>query len=184
MSLANDTQRETALLGGGCFWCLEAVFSRVDGVVHVTPGYAGGSVAAPTYTQVCTNTTGHAEVVQIAFDPARLSYRALLGVFFATHDPTTLDRQGEDVGAQYRSVIFAVDAVQQATAQEVIAELTAARAFSSPIVTRIEAATRFWPAEVEHHDYYAHHPEQPYCRVVVAGKVEKLRAYLGISAFH
>jgi peptide-methionine (S)-S-oxide reductase len=165
----------TATLGGGCFWCTDAVFSALEGVHRVVPGYSGGSVADPTYAQVVTGTTGHAEVVQINFDPSVISYQELLDVFFATHDPTTLNRQGADVGTQYRSVIFYHTAAQRATAEAVIARLTAAKVCNSPIVTSIEPFTTFYPAEAYHRDYYRRHPERGYCQHVITPKVVKLR---------
>lgn len=166
---------ETALLGGGCFWCLEAVYREVEGVTAVTSGYAGGYVEAPTYRQVCEGTTGHAEVVRIEFDPARVSYRELLEIFFVIHDPTTLNRQGNDIGTQYRSVIFVEGDEQLHTALAMIEELGEARVYPHGIVTRVERAVPFWPAEVEHHEYYAKHSDQPYCQYVVAPKVSKFR---------
>jgi len=167
---------EKATLGGGCFWCTEAVYDLLHGVLDVRPGYAGGHVAHPTYQQVCEKTTGHAEVVEVSFDPAIISYREILEVFFASHDPTQLDRQGNDVGPQYRSVIFAHGAEQLRTAREVIAQLTADAVFDAPIVTHVEEAPVFWPAEGEHLDYFARNPWQPYCAFVVSPKVAKIRA--------
>ncbi len=163
-------------LGGGCFWCLDAVYRRLRGVTRVESGYAGGHVERPTYEQVCARGTGHAEVVQLTFDPAVVGYRALLEVFFAIHDPTTPDRQGADVGPQYRSVIFWHDATQRAEAEALIAELTRDRVFDAPIVTQLAPAPRFWPAEGYHQDYYARNARQGYCRVVIAPKVAALRA--------
>ena len=164
----------TAILGGGCFWCTEAVFDQVEGVLRVEPGYCGGRTDHPTYQQVCSGDTGHAEVVRVTFDPSVVSYRELLEIFFATHDPTTPDRQGNDVGTQYRSVIFPADESQLHDAAAVMAEL--ADAFPAPIVTKIEMPAPFWPAEAVHVDFFANHPEQPYCQVVVAPKVAKFRA--------
>lgn len=166
---------ETAILGGGCFWCLEAVYCEVEGVISVVSGYAGGHVDQPTYRQVCEGTTGHAEVVKVEFDPARVSYRELLEIFFVIHDPTTPNRQGNDIGTQYRSVIFVDSDEQLHTALSMIEELGEARAYSHGIVTRVERAVPFWPAEVEHHEYYANHSDQPYCQYVVAPKVSKFR---------
>lgn len=166
---------ETAILGGGCFWCLEAVYREVEGVNSVMSGYAGGHVDQPTYRQVCEGTTGHAEVVRLEFDPARVSYRELLEIFFVIHDPTTLNRQGNDIGSQYRSVIFVDSDEQLHTALSMIEELGEARAYPHGIVTRVERAVPFWPAEVEHHEYYANHSDQPYCQYVVAPKVSKFR---------
>jgi peptide-methionine (S)-S-oxide reductase len=166
---------ETATLGGGCFWCTEAVYDILEGVLDVRPGYAGGHVERPTYEQVCSKTTGHAEVVEVRFDPTVISYREILEVFFASHDPTQLDRQGNDVGPQYRSVIFTHGAEQLRTAREVIAQLTADAVFDDPIVTRVDEAPVFWPAEGEHLDYFARNPWQPYCAFVVSPKVAKIR---------
>ena len=166
---------ETVTLAGGCFWCIEAALQRVRGVVSATPGYAGGDVTDPTYEAVCTGRTGHAEAVQVVFDPDQLSYGDLLRLFFAVHDPTTIDRQGADVGSQYRSSIFFHSPGQRTTAEEVIQELEAEGAFSAPIVTEVVPLETFWPAEAYHRDYYARHPEQAYCRVVIAPKLEKLR---------
>jgi peptide-methionine (S)-S-oxide reductase len=166
---------EVATLGGGCFWCLEAVFEQLRGVESVESGYAGGSVANPTYKAVCRGDTGHAEVVQVTFDPGVLSYRELLGVFFAIHDPTTLNRQGNDIGTQYRSVIFYHSPEQQATAQATIAELTAERVWPNPIVTEVVPLTTFWKAEAYHQHYYQNNPDQPYCQLVVGPKVAKAR---------
>ena len=169
------TDREIAVLGGGCFWCLDAVFRELAGVVGVESGYAGGASASPGYEEVCSGRTGHAEVVRVTFDPARLPYRDLLGVFFAIHDPTTKDRQGHDVGTQYRSAIFAQSAAQRATAEALVRELGEARLWRAPIVTEIADAATFWPAEGYHQDYFANHPAQPYCTAVVEPKVAKFR---------
>jgi peptide-methionine (S)-S-oxide reductase len=165
---------ETATLGGGCFWCTEAIFERLKGVERVTSGYAGGSMAHPSYEQVGTGTTGHAEVSQIVFDPAVISYRDLLRVFFDLHDPTTPDRQGADVGEQYRSVIFYHSPEQKATAERLIAELTAAKAYRDPIVTQVVPFVAFYPAEDYHQAYYDRNPRAGYCRVVIGPKLEKL----------
>ena len=169
------TERETAVLGGGCFWCLEAAYSRLRGVLSVKSGYAGGHVDDPTYSQVCDGETGHAEVVRLEYDPAVVSYRDLLEVFFTIHDPTQLNRQGADVGPQYRSIIFTEGAAQEATAREVIEALKAERIWEHPIVTLVEPLTRFWPAERSHDKYYQKHPWQPYCVAVIAPKLAKLR---------
>jgi peptide-methionine (S)-S-oxide reductase len=166
---------EKATLGGGCFWCLEAVFREMVGVTSVQSGYAGGHVPNPTYEEVCGKRTGHAEVVQITFDPVQVSFADLLKVFFATHDPTTKDRQGADIGPQYRSIILTHDPAQEAAAREVIAELAAARLWDGPIVTEIVPLTQFWPAEPEHHNYFARNPWSGYCQAVVAPKVAKFR---------
>jgi peptide-methionine (S)-S-oxide reductase len=171
----NEHRSETATLAGGCFWCLEAVFERLKGVERVVSGYAGGSVPGPTYEQVSTGSTGHAECVQVTFDPAVLPYRDLLRIFFAFHDPTTRDRQGPDEGTQYRSAIFWRDPAQQATAAQVIAELTKERVFSAPIVTEVAPLRAFYPAEGYHQGYYDRNGAQPYCRVVISPKVAKLR---------
>ncbi len=164
-----------ATLGGGCFWCLEAVFLELRGVTNVVSGYAGGEVPNPTYEAVCTGRTGHAEVVQIEFDPEQISYRDLLDVFFTIHDPTTLNRQGADVGTQYRSVIFYHDDAQREAAEQAVAELNASGIYPAPAVTQIEPLETFYPAEPYHERYFERHPEQPYCRAVIAPKVAKLR---------
>lgn len=168
--------RETATLGGGCFWCLEAAYTRLRGVLAVKSGYAGGQVAHPTYDQVCEGTTGHAEVVRVEFDPTQIAYRDLLEVFFTVHDPTQLNRQGADVGSQYRSIILYESDAQAATAREVLAELAGERVWEHPIVTLLEPLTEFWPAEKQHDKYYQKHPWQPYCVAVIAPKLAKLRA--------
>jgi peptide-methionine (S)-S-oxide reductase len=165
---------ELATLGGGCFWCLEAAFQALQGVDQVLPGYAGGSLPQPTYEQVCGGGTGHAEVVQVAFDPAVISYRDLLEVFFTIHDPTTLNRQGADVGTQYRSVVFYHSTAQKETAEEVIAELEEAGTWKAPIVTELTPFDVFYPAEDYHRDYYRQHSDKPYCRVVIEPKLRKL----------
>jgi peptide-methionine (S)-S-oxide reductase len=169
-------RRETATLAGGCFWCLEAVFLDLRGVESVASGYAGGHQAHPTYEQVCTGTTGHAEVVQIVFDPDVVSFRDLLDVFFTIHDPTTLNRQGGDVGTQYRSAIFHHSEEQKATAAATLAELSAAGVWDDPIVTELVPLTEFYPAEEYHRDYFRRNPNQSYCRVVIAPKVAKARS--------
>ncbi len=169
---------ETATLAGGCFWCLEAVFERLQGVERVTSGFSGGRPGPTSYREVCTGETGHAEVVQVTFDPAMLPYRDLLEVFFAFHDPTTLDRQGADVGTQYRSAIFWHTPEQRDTAKAVVAGLTAEGVFPDPIVTKIEQLRDFVPAEEYHQGYFRRNPQQPYCAAVIAPKVAKLRRKL------
>jgi peptide-methionine (S)-S-oxide reductase len=166
---------EHATLAGGCFWCLEAVFEQLRGVEKVESGYAGGSVAQPSYEDVCTGQTGHAEVVQITFDPSVISYRDLLEVFFAIHDPTTPNRQGADVGTQYRSAIFHHSPQQKQVAESYIAELTAAKTWDRPIVTQLAPLEHFWKAEDYHQGYYRGHPYQGYCQVVINPKVAKAR---------
>lgn len=166
---------EKATLGGGCFWCLEPIYDALKGVHQVIPGYAGGDVPAPTYEQVCTGRTGHAEVVQITFDPAIIDYRELLRVFFTIHDPTTLNRQGADVGTQYRSVIFYHSPEQHQIAEEVIAEVAREGLWRDPIVTQLVPYEEFYPAEEYHHRYFERNPSQGYCRVVIAPKVAKFR---------
>jgi peptide-methionine (S)-S-oxide reductase len=166
---------ETVTLAGGCFWCLEAVFDGMEGVESVESGYMGGRQPNPTYRDVCTGRTGHAEVVQVRFDPDVTSFREILEVFFAIHDPTTRDRQGNDVGTQYRSAIFYHSEEQRATAEAVIRELTAEGTFGNPIVTEVAPAAVFYKAEDYHQEYFANNPEQPYCSYVVAPKVAKFR---------
>jgi len=168
---------EVATLAGGCFWCLEAVFENLRGVSKVESGYMGGSTASPTYRDVCSGTTGHAEVVRVTFDPAVVSYPDVLDVFFATHDPTTLNRQGNDVATQYRSAIFYHTPEQKRAAEAKVAELTAAQLFDRPIVTEIAAAGPFYKAEDYHQGYFQSHPEQPYCQYVVSPKVAKFRKH-------
>jgi peptide-methionine (S)-S-oxide reductase len=166
---------EVATLAGGCFWCLEAAFDQLKGVERVQSGYAGGSGANPTYQQVCSGRTGHAEVVQVTFDPAMISYRDLLEVFFVIHDPTTLNRQGGDVGTQYRSAVFYHTPEQKTEAERVIAELNGAKLWDDPIVTEVVPLREFFPAEEYHRDYYKRNPEQGYCQIVIAPKVAKVR---------
>jgi peptide-methionine (S)-S-oxide reductase len=168
-------EREVATLAGGCFWCLEAVFEELRGVESVKSGYAGGSVPNPRYDDVCTGRTGHAEVVQVAFDPAEVSFRELLEVFFTIHDPTTLNRQGADRGTQYRSAIFTHSPEQEQTAREVIRDLEEEGVWSDPIVTQVEPLTQFYPAEDYHDAYYRRNPRQGYCQVVIEPKVAKFR---------
>lgn len=168
---------DTAVLGGGCFWCLEAVFDELAGVVSVESGYAGGARASPSYEDVCSGGTGHAEVVRVTFDPAVLSFRDLLTVFFSIHDPTTRDRQGNDVGTQYRSVIFCRTPEQKAIAKEVITELGSAGLWRDPIVTELADDAPFYPAEDYHQEYFERNPRQPYCQAVVAPKVAKFRKH-------
>ena len=171
----NATTVSRATFAGGCFWCLDAAYRRLRGVKSVVSGYAGGDVANPSYEAVCTGRTGHAEVVQVEFDPTEVSYRDLLEVFFGIHDPTTLNRQGHDVGTQYRSAIFPHDAEQERVAREVIGELEAEHTFDAPIVTTIEPLGTFYPAEKYHQDYYDRNPHQPYCAAVISPKIAKLR---------
>jgi peptide-methionine (S)-S-oxide reductase len=169
------SNHETAILGGGCFWCLEAVFDRLQGVKAVESGYMGGHVENPTYRQVCAGDTGHVEVVRVTFDPQEISYTDLLEVFFAIHDPTTLDRQGGDVGTQYRSVIFYQSEEQRQQAEKAIAALNAAHAWPNPVVTALEPAEKFFVAEDYHQEYYANNSYQPYCQMVISPKVKKFQ---------
>ena len=175
--MSNEQTGEQATLAGGCFWCLEAVYKELRGVERVVSGYAGGHVPDPTYRQVCDGTTGHAEVVQVTFDPRAVSYRELLEVFFTIHDPTTLNRQGGDVGTQYRSAVFYHTAGQREAAEQVISELTAAGTWDAPVVTEVVPLDKFYPAEEYHQDYFERNPAQPYCRAVVAPKVAKARRH-------
>jgi len=172
---SNEKTTELATFGGGCFWCTEAVFRELRGVEKVESGYAGGTVPNPSYEAVCSGRTGHAEVVQVTYDPSVISYRDLLEVFFATHDPTTLNRQGADAGTQYRSTVLYADDEQRRAAEEVIAELERDGAFADPIVTTLEPLDRFYPAERYHQDYYARNGRQPYCQIVIAPKLSKFR---------
>lgn len=170
-----DETMDKATLGGGCFWCLEAVYQELRGVRSVQSGYAGGRIENPTYRQVCSGTTKHAEVVQIEFDPEVVSYADILRVFFTVHDPTTKDRQGADRGPQYRSIIMPHDDAQEATAREVMEEVGKAEIWPRPLVTEVQPLERFWPAEAEHDDYYRRNPAQPYCRAVIEPKVLEFR---------
>lgn len=176
--MQTDGQNEwsIATLAGGCYWCLEAPFRELDGVHDVISGFMGGQVADPTYKQVCNGDTGHAEAIRVLFDPSRIAYRDLLEVFFALHDPTTLNRQGHDIGTQYRSVVFYHSEAQREDAERAIAQLTAEQVWPSPIVTQVVPATTFYPAEAYHQHYFEHNPFQPYCMAVVGPKVAKLRA--------
>jgi peptide-methionine (S)-S-oxide reductase len=167
--------QETATLGGGCFWCLEAVYQELEGVISVTSGYMGGHVDNPTYDQVCGGGTGHVEVTQLVFDPAVVSFRDILNVFFTIHDPTSLDRQGNDVGTQYRSAIFYHSEEQKRVAEEAIEELNLEGIRSKPIVTEVRPAETFYPAEDYHQEYFSNNPNQPYCSYIVAPKVKKFR---------
>ena len=166
---------EVATLAGGCFWCIEAVFQEIDGVVSVIPGYAGGTFLNPTYEQVSTGKTGHAEVVQVIFDTYRISYRDILDIFFSVHDPTTLNRQGADVGTQYRSAIFYHNDQQKAIAEETIKKISDADIWDKPVVTQIAPISEFYSAEEYHRNYFKKHPEQAYCQAVVSPKVAKFR---------
>ena len=173
MSIAGE--REVATLGGGCFWCLDSIYRQLKGVESVVSGYAGGTKPNPSYREVCGGNTGHAEVVQITYDPSQISYRDLLDVFFTIHDPTTVDRQGGDIGPQYRSIILTHSDEQARIAREAIADVTAEGVWDDPIVTRVEPLTTFYPGEAYHQDYFANNPNQPYCQVVIAPKVAKFR---------
>jgi methionine-S-sulfoxide reductase len=175
VSSENPGNLEVSTLGGGCFWCTEAVFNRVQGVEKVIPGYSGGNTEEPTYEQVVTGTTGHAEVVQVTFDPSIISYKGVLEIFFRTHDPTTLNRQGADVGTQYRSVVFYHSNRQRETVERIIRELNDEKIWSSPIVTMVEPFKTFYQAENYHRNYYDQHRTQPYCRLVIDPKIDKLR---------
>lgn len=170
-----ENQTQVCTLGGGCFWCTEAVFVELRGVHKVVSGYAGGATANPTYQQICTGTTGHAEVIQITFDPAEISFTDILNVFFTTHDPTTLNRQGADVGTQYRSVIYYHDEAQKATAEQVIADINGQGIWPNPIVTEVSPAPPFYEAEQYHQDYFLNNPNQGYCQFVIVPKVAKFR---------
>jgi len=175
-SRTNSPKRiEVTTLGGGCFWCTEAVFNQLKGVEKIEPGYSGGNVENPSYEQVSTGKTGHAEVAQITFDPAVISFKEILQIFFSTHDPTSLNRQGADIGTQYRSVIFYHNDQQKAIAEQVIKEFNEDGAFDAPIVTQVEPLKAFYKAEEYHREYYKRHPEQSYCRVVIAPKIAKFR---------
>ena len=171
----HNKREEVATLGGGCFWCIEAAFDEIKGVVNVESGYAGGKTASPTYEQVCTGATGHAEVVQVTFDPRSISFKEILEIFFTAHDPTTLNRQGADVGTQYRSVIFYHNEKQKSIAEQVIAELDDEKVWDDPIVTQVEPFKGFYEAEEYHRRYFSRYPEAAYCRVVIAPKIAKLR---------
>jgi len=166
---------DTAVLGGGCFWCIEATLKDLRGIISVTPGYCGGHLDHPSYEQVCSKQTGHVEVVRVIFDPEVLGYADLLRVFFASHDPTTPGRQGDDVGPQYESTVFWQNEMQRLQAQAVVAELTQADVFGAPIVTKLREPARFWSAEDDHSDYFARHPQQAYCQLVIAPKVARVR---------
>ena len=170
-----EGMHETATLGGGCFWCIEAVFQQLQGVEQVVSGYSGGHVEDPDYEAVCEGSTGHAEVVQVKFDPSRLTYREVLEVFFTVHDPTTPDRQGNDVGTQYRSVIFTHSPEQQRTALDLIEELEREEAWDAPIVTQVQPARAFFPAEDYHQRYYERNPSQGYCQAIIRPKLAKFR---------
>jgi peptide-methionine (S)-S-oxide reductase len=170
-----DNNLETATLGAGCFWCVEAVFDDLKGVEDVVSGYSGGHTENPTYREVCDGNTGHAEVAQIRFDPSAISFKEILQVFFSVHDPTTLNRQGNDVGTQYRSAIFYHNDEQKRVAEEVIGEITKEGVYDAPIVTEVVPFDKFWPAENYHQEYFANNPNQPYCQAVVAPKVAKFR---------
>jgi len=171
--------RQLAILAGGCFWCLEAVFEHVRGVEQVVSGYTGGEVPNPSYEAVCSGKTGHAEAVRIIFDPAQVSYEELLALFFSIHDPTTPDRQGNDIGTQYRSAIFYLDSAQRKVAQDTIAGLNEMHIWHNPIVTELKPALAFYPAEDYHQHFFARHPEQGYCQAVIAPKLAKFREYFG-----
>jgi methionine-S-sulfoxide reductase len=172
--IEKNQKNEEITLGGGCFWCTEAVFSRVKGINTVTPGYSGGNLENPTYENVLTGTTGHAEVVQITFNTNLISTREVLEIFFATHDPTTLNRQGADVGTQYRSVVFYHNDEQRKTVIKLIKELNSSRTWKNPIVTKVQPFTKFYKAEEYHMNYYERHGNQPYCRMVINPKIKKL----------
>lgn len=169
----NTSNLETITLGGGCYWCVEAVYENLDGVKSVVSGFSGGKVANPTYEEVCTGTTGHAEVVQITYDKTKTDINEIFQVFFTVHDPTTLNRQGADIGTQYRSVIFYKNAEQKNAAESIIAELNKAKVYNSPIVTKVEPFKAFYKAEDYHQNYYANNKNQPYCKMVIQPKIEK-----------
>lgn len=172
-------QNNIAILAGGCFWCIEPVFTQLAGVNSVVSGYIGGYTDSPTYKQICTGTTGHAEAIQISFDPERISYDELLEIFFVAHDPTTPNRQGNDIGTQYRSAIFYLDEEQKQIAEQMVLKVDAENWWPDPVVTEVSSASTFYPAEDYHQYYYANNPNQPYCMAVAAPKVAKIRAKYG-----
>ena len=176
-TMSQTSSRETITLAGGCFWCLEAVYDQVRGITDVVSGYAGGTVANPSYELVCAGSTGHAEVVRVTFDPSVISYREILEIFFDIHDPTTLNRQGGDIGTQYRSVIFTSSEQQKSEAEAVVSELMEAGTYSSPIVTEVTPLSEFYPAESYHQEYFANNAARPYCRAVVGPKVAKFQKH-------
>ncbi len=169
----SNKQIEVTTLGAGCFWCVEAIFKRIDGVINVEPGYSGGMVKNPTYKEVCTGNTGHAEVIQVTFNPTKISFAQLLEIFFKTHDPTTINRQGADIGTQYRSIILYHSEEQRLIAEDVIRKLNGAGIWNDPIVTQVEPFIVFFKAENYHQDYYANNKKQPYCQMVITPKIEK-----------
>jgi peptide-methionine (S)-S-oxide reductase len=173
--MTKSAKTEVATLAGGCFWCLEAIFVEVDGVEDVISGYTGGTTVNPTYQEVCSDRTGHAEAIQLTFDPGKISYREILEIFFSVHDPTTLNRQGEDVGTQYRSAIFYHNERQRTIAETLIKELNEAHLWDKPIVTQVAPLDKFYPAEDYHREYFSRHPEQSYCQVVISPKVDKFQ---------
>jgi peptide-methionine (S)-S-oxide reductase len=173
--MTERARTEVATLAGGCFWCLEAIFREVDGVEHVISGYTGGATVNPTYQEVCTNNTGHAEAVQLIFNPSKISYREILQIFFSVHNPTTLNQQGVDVGTQYRSAIFYHNDRQRAIAEALIRELNEAHLWEKPIVTQVTPLDKFYPAEDYHREYFSRHPEQSYCQAVISPKISRFR---------
>jgi len=177
--MEQNKKTETATFAGGCFWCVEAIYEKLDGVISVTSGYSGGDVVNPTYEQVCTGNTGHAEAAQIVFNPAKISYKDLLEVFWKTHDPTTLNRQGNDIGTQYRSAIFYENKKQKEIAEKYKSKLDKSDIFKNPIVTEIVPLESFYPAENYHQDYYERNKSQPYCQLVITPKVEKFKKIFG-----
>jgi len=177
LKISGSKKEEIVRLGGGCFWCMEAVFKEIKGVVKVESGYSGGNLEYPSYEQVSSGTTGHAEVLQVTFDPDVISFKEILDIFFATHDPTTPNRQGNDVGTQYRSIILYHSDEQKSIAGQVIQELNLEKTYSAPIVTQVEPFKAFYAAEEYHRDYFKRHPEQPYCRIVIGPKINKVRKY-------
>jgi peptide-methionine (S)-S-oxide reductase len=175
IKMNRGTDKEIATLAGGCFWCLEAIFKEVKGIEKVVSGYSGGTAVNPSYNEVCSGITGHAESVQLAFDPKQISFREILAIFFAVHDPTTLNRQGADVGTQYRSAIFYHNEEQKTAAQEAIKQLKASKVWGASVVTQVAPYKNFYPAEEYHQEYFAKNPERPYCSVVIAPKLDKFR---------
>ena len=177
--MTDSSSLRFATLGGGCFWCTEAVYRKLRGVDTVEPGYSGGTLENPTYEAVCSGATGHAEVIRIAWDPDEISFQTILDVFFSTHDPTTLNRQGNDVGSQYRSVVFYHDDEQREAAERTIDKLNSDSVFSDPVVTEVRPFEKFYPAEDYHHDYFARNPRQPYCNAIIPPKLRKLQVAFG-----